>query len=118
MKSTANTESDRAVEIVPEISHTVPWRVTSVVVLPDARLEVPSTNVTSGKVEMQAFLGSSKVDSTVFEPLRDAAVFAEARVGIGAVQWLTAPTSHQTRCTMQFVRAVFGFWISFSTNRC
>jgi hypothetical protein len=36
---------------------------------------------------MQAFLGSSKVDGTVFEPLRDVAVFAEARLVMGAVQW-------------------------------
>lgn len=40
MQSTANTETDRVLEIVPEISHRVPWRVTSVVVLPDAQLDV------------------------------------------------------------------------------
>jgi hypothetical protein len=40
MQPTANAETDRAAEIVPEISHTVPWRVTSVTALPDARLEV------------------------------------------------------------------------------
>ena len=33
MQSTANTETDRAIEVVPEISHTVPWRVTSVLAL-------------------------------------------------------------------------------------
>jgi len=87
MQPTANTETDRAFEVAPEISHTVPWRVTSVVVLPDARLEVTFVDGTFGKVDMQEFLSSSKVDGTVFEPLRDPAVFAQARVVIGAVQW-------------------------------
>lgn len=40
-----------------------------------------------GKLDMLAFLNSSNVDGTIFEPLRDPAVFAEARVVMGAVQW-------------------------------
>jgi|SRR5437660_8404784 len=87
MQSTANTETDRAVEVVPEISHMVPWRVTSVVVLPDAQLDVSFVDGTTGKVEMRAFLSSPTVDGTVFESLRDPALFAEARVVMGAVQW-------------------------------
>ena len=87
MESTANTETDRAVEVAPEIRHSVPWRVISVTVFPDAQFEVTFVDGTSGKVDMRAFLSSSKVDGTVFEPLRDLAVFAEARVVMGAVQW-------------------------------
>ena len=87
MQPTANTETDRAFEVAPEISHTVPWRVTSVVVLPNARLEVRFVDGTSGKVDMQEFLSSREVEGTVFEPLRDPAVFAEVRVVLGAVQW-------------------------------
>ena len=87
MQPTANTETDRAVEVVPEIRHTVPWRVTSVTALPEAQLEVTFVDDTAGKVDMRAFLSSSKIDGTVFEPLRDPAVFAEARVVMGAVQW-------------------------------
>lgn len=87
MQSTANSETDRAFEVAPEISHTVPWRVTSVIVLPDAQLEVTFVDSTSGKVDMRAFLSSLNIDGTVFEPLRDPAVFAEARVIIGAIQW-------------------------------
>jgi len=87
MRPTANTETDQAVEVAPEISHTVPWRVTSVQALPNSQLEVMFVDGTSGKVDMGRFLSSSKVDGTVFEPLRDAAVFAEARVVMGAVQW-------------------------------
>jgi len=87
MESTATTETDRAVEVVPEISHTVPWRVTSVIVLPDAQLDVSFVDGTTGKVDMRNFLSSPTVDGTVFESLRDPALFAEARVVIGAVQW-------------------------------
>ena len=87
MQSTANTETDRPVEVVPEISHRVPWRVTSVVVLPDAQLDVSFVDGTTGKVDMRNFLSSPTVDGTVFESLRDPALFAEARVVIGAVQW-------------------------------
>ena len=87
MQPTANTETDRAFEVAPEISHTVPWRVTSVTVLPDAQLEVTFVDGTSGKIDMREFLVSRKVDGTVFEPLRDPAVFAEALVVMGAIQW-------------------------------
>jgi len=58
-----------------------------VLALPDAQLEVTFVDGTSGKVDMRAFLCSSKVDGTVFEPLREPALFAEARVVVGAVQW-------------------------------
>src|SRR5438309_11082730 len=87
MQPTANAETNRAVEVVPEISHAVPWRVTSVTVLPDARLEVTFVDGTTGKVDMSAFLASAKVDGTVFEELRDPAVFGEARIALGAIQW-------------------------------
>ena len=87
MRPTANTETDRAFEIAPEIRHTAPWRVTSVTALPDAQLEVTFVDGTSGRVDMRAFLSSSEADGTVFEPLRDPAVFAEARVVLGVVQW-------------------------------
>ena len=57
-------------------------------VLPDAQLEVTFVDGTSGTVDMRAFLSSSEVDGTVFEPLRDPAVFAGARIVMGAVQWI------------------------------
>lgn len=87
MQSTANTETDRAIEVVPDISHTVPWRVTSVLTLPNSQLEVTFVDGTTGKVDMRNFLSGPAVDSTVFESLRDPAMFAEARVVMGAVQW-------------------------------
>ncbi len=87
MQSTANTETDRAIEIVPEISHTVPWRVTSVLALPSSQLEVTYVDGTTGTVDMREFLSSPIVDGSLFESLRDPTVFAEARVVMGAVQW-------------------------------
>lgn len=87
MQPTANTETDRASEVAPEIRHTVPWRVTSVTVLADARLELTFVDGTSGKLDMREFLSSNKVEGTVFEPLRDPAVFAEAHVVMGAIHW-------------------------------
>jgi hypothetical protein len=87
MQRTANTETDRAFEVAPEIRHTVHWRVTSVTALPEAQLEVTFVDGTSGKVDMQEFLSSREVEGTVFEPLRDHDVFVEARVVLGAVQW-------------------------------
>jgi hypothetical protein len=87
MQPTANSETDRASEVAHEVSHTVPWRVISVIVLPDAQLKVTFVDRTSGKVDMRAFLSSPNIDGTVFEPLRDPTVFAEARVVMGAVQW-------------------------------
>jgi hypothetical protein len=64
-----------------------PWRVTSINVLPYTQLGVTFVDGTTRKVEMRNFLSSRTVDGTVFESLRDPAMFAEARVVIGAVQW-------------------------------
>ena len=87
MQPNANTETDRTPEVKPEIKHNVPWRVTSVTTLPDARLRVTFVDGTSGEVEMGVFLGSPALTGTIFEELRDPAAFAQARVVLGAVQW-------------------------------
>jgi hypothetical protein len=36
---------------------------------------------------MRSFLSDSKVDGTIFEALRDPALFSQAQVVLGAVQW-------------------------------
>lgn len=60
---------------------------------------------------MRAFLSSSEIDGTVFEPLREPPYLPER-------EWLwvwcsgrTVVILHQTRCTMQFAKAASGFWI-------
>ena len=87
MQRTENPESNRASEVEPAIWHTVPWRVTSVTVLPDSRLHVTFMDGVTGDVDMRSFLSDPKIDGTVFEPLRDSGVFAQARVVLGAIQW-------------------------------
>ena len=56
MQPNASTEGDLTPEVEPTIKHTVSWRVTSVDVLPDARLRVTFVDGTSGEVYMEAFL--------------------------------------------------------------
>jgi hypothetical protein len=87
MQPHANAETNRTPEVEPTIKHTVPWRVTSVAALPDARLRVTFVDGTGGEVHMKSFLSDSKLDGTIFEPLRDPALFAQAQVVLGAVQW-------------------------------
>jgi hypothetical protein len=87
MQSTENPKSNRAPEVEPAIWHTVPWRATSVTALPDSRLRVTFVDGVTGDVDMRSFLSDPKIDGTIFEPLRDPGVFAQARVVLGAIQW-------------------------------
>ena len=87
MQKTATPEANRTTEVAPPIRHLVPWRVTSVAVLPEARLRVTFVDGTAGEVDMRAFLDSPKVAGSVFEALRDAAEFVRADTILGAVQW-------------------------------
>jgi len=87
MQPNAKPETNRTAEVEPAIRHTVPWRVTSVAALPDSRLRVTFVDGTAGEVHMRSFLSNPKLDGTVFEPLRDPAIFAQARVILGVVQW-------------------------------
>ncbi len=87
MPRTKAPETNRTLEVAPAIRHTVPWRISSVVPLPNARLRVAFVDGTKGHVEMRSFLASRKVNGTVFEALRDPAVFAQAGVVLGAVAW-------------------------------
>lgn len=87
MQPAENPEINRTAEIEPTIRHTVPWRVISVTALPDSRLRVTFVDGTTGDVDMRRFLSSSNIDGTVFEPLRDPAVFSQAQVVLGVIQW-------------------------------
>lgn len=55
--------------------------------MPDFRLDVMFVDGTRGEADMQSFLTDSKTTGTVFEPLRNPAVFAQVQVVMGAVQW-------------------------------
>jgi hypothetical protein len=60
---------------------------TAVAALPDARLHVVFVDGTNGEVHFKSFLNSPTIKGTVFEALRDPALFARAQVILGAVQW-------------------------------
>ena len=87
MQPTETPEGNRTPEVEPAIRHTVPWRVTSVAALSDSRLRVTFVDGVTGDVDMRLFLYDPRIDGTVFEPLRDPPVFAQARVVLGAIQW-------------------------------
>ena len=87
MQPVENPESNRTAEIKPAIRHTAPWRVISVIVLPDLRLRVTFVDGTSGEVDMSRFLRNPNIDGTIFEPLRDPAAFSQAQVVLGVIQW-------------------------------
>lgn len=91
MPRNASAQADRAPEVTPEIRHLVPWRVTSVAPLPGFRLHVTFVDGTSGEVDLEDFLERSEVAAGVFAPLRDPAIFARARVVLGAVEWPGGP---------------------------
>ncbi len=73
-------------DVAPPARPAAPWRVTSVEVLPGARLRVRFIDGTAGEVHMQAFLQEPATAGTVFEPLRDPGFLAQAAVSSGAVQ--------------------------------
>ena len=87
MQPTQTSKTARTPEVEPAIRHIVPWRVVSVHGEADLRLQVTFVDGTTGEVDMRNFLNGPKVKGTVFEPLRDPAVFAQVRVVMGAVQW-------------------------------
>lgn len=87
MQPTQNPQADRASEVEPPIRHLVPWRIVSVKAEPDHQLNVTFVDGTTGDVDLRNFLNDPQVKGTLFEPLRDPAVFAQVRVALGAVQW-------------------------------
>ena len=87
MQPTQISQSDRSPDVEPAIRHVVPWRVVSVNATSDLLLRVTFVDGTTGDVDLRNFLSDPHIKGTVFEPLRDPAVFAQVRVVMGAVQW-------------------------------
>jgi len=58
-----------------------------VTALPDSRLRVAFVDGVTGDVDMRSFLSDPRIENTIFEPLRDPAIFAQARVVLGAIEW-------------------------------
>lgn len=87
MQPTQVSQSNRTAAVEPAIQPTAPWRVVSVQVEPDRQLQITFIDGTTGTVDLRSFLNAPHIQGTVFEPLRDSAYFAEARVAMGVVQW-------------------------------
>lgn len=87
MQPTQISKADRPFDVEPAIRHVVPWRVVAVTAVPDFRLDVIFVDGTRGEVNLRNFLSDSKTTGTVFETLRDPALFAQVQVVMGAVQW-------------------------------
>lgn len=76
---------NRTASIAQSIQPVAPWRVRSVEVLPDYRLNVRFVDGLEGVVDMKNMLWSSSAG--VFESLREQTVFSQAHVVLGAVTW-------------------------------
>jgi hypothetical protein len=84
---------------------------TSVAALPDARLHVVFVDGTNGEVHLKSFLNSPTINGTVFEALRDLAIFAQAQVILAAVQWPNGADLAPIPCTMLSASMGSGSWI-------
>lgn len=87
MQRIKEPKTNQAPQVAPPIRHTVAWRLKNATGLPGARIRVTFIDGTEGEVDMSTLLASRKVVGTLFESLRDPAVFAQVRVVLGAVQW-------------------------------
>ena len=87
MQPTQISKANRSPDVEPAIQHFVPWRVVSFTDVHDFRIDVTFVDGTTGEVDLRTFLNGAQVKGTVFEPLREPAVFAQVRVVMGAVQW-------------------------------
>jgi hypothetical protein len=87
MRTDAAAETDRSIEVVPPVEAIAPWRIREVRIVEHGVLAIRFVDGTEGTVDMRAFLISEHVIGTVFEPLRDASLFAQAVIHLGAVEW-------------------------------
>lgn len=87
MQPDETPKRDSPVGIVPAANPATPWRVSRVEAKPGFCLDVQFMDGTKGEVRLERFLKSAGVVGTVFEPLRDPAFFAQARLHMGVVTW-------------------------------
>ncbi len=85
MQRTEAPEADSAAGVVPAPRSKAAWRVVAVELRDSMRLFVTFADGTSGEVRLKAFLEGPRVAGTIFEPLRDPAVFGQARVDLGVI---------------------------------
>lgn len=89
MQRKKTSQPDPTPAVIPQITHTVPWRIVAVKALPGLCLHVTFVDGREGRVEMKDFLASPKLDGTLFAPLREPEMFARVYLDFGAVTWPT-----------------------------
>jgi hypothetical protein len=87
MRTNAAAEADLAVEVVPPVQPLASWRVRDLRIVEHGVLAVRFVDGTEGIVDMHPLLNSDNVVGTVFEALRDAALFSRAGINLGTVSW-------------------------------
>ena len=83
MHASQAAEADSTLDIRP----VAPWRVAKADAGAGFRLSVSFMDGLSGIIDLRDWLHSSRIDGTIFEPLRDEAFFRQVRVDLGAVTW-------------------------------
>jgi hypothetical protein len=81
MPSQAVAEADRTTGVIAS----APWRIKALMVLPGYRLAVTLQDGTKGVADLSAL--ASDLDRGIYDALRDATYFAQARIELGAVTW-------------------------------
>jgi hypothetical protein len=87
MRTNAATEADRSTEVVPPVQPLASWRVRELEIIEHGVLAIRFVDGTEGTVDMRTLLKSDKVVGTIFEALRDASLFSQAQLHLGAVEW-------------------------------
>ena len=85
MRAETGTQGNPALEIIPPLRLTAPWRVTKVDIVAPFRLNVTFIDGVSGIVDMTELVHSP--DAGVFAALADPNVFSQAFVEYGVVTW-------------------------------
>ena len=85
MRSYADPQENRTLELIPPVRPLAPWRVASAEALPGFRVRVSFIDGTAGIVEMADFISSDAAG--VFAVLRDEELFRQVTVILGAVTW-------------------------------
>jgi hypothetical protein len=85
VRTDADAEEDRTLEIAPPINPRADWRVADVQALPGYRLRVRFNDATEGEVDMSRLIQAPHAG--VFAALRDETLFRKVHVAFGAVTW-------------------------------
>ena len=85
MRTDADAEEDRTLEIAPPINPRAAWRVADVQPLTGYRLRVRFNDATESEVDLSLLIQAPHAG--VFAALRDEALFQRVHVALGAVTW-------------------------------